>query len=162
VILVEMILMGIFATVFMDLLAGFLARKKMIYPFITPEAIGRWFFYMFRGKFVHENIQKTPALKNEKAGYFISHYLIGVVLAGLYLFLELKTPIIRDQAWMPLIFGIATVLLPWFWLLPSTGLGFMASKSSNRFLILRSNFINHTNFGVGLFLWIIVLHRFFL
>ncbi|MDH3347910.1 MAG: DUF2938 domain-containing protein [Desulfobulbaceae bacterium] len=161
-ILVEMILMGIFATVFMDLLAGFLARKKMIYPFITPEAIGRWFFYMFRGKFVHENIQKTPALKNEKAGYFISHYLIGVVLAGLYLFLELKTPIIRDQAWMPLIFGIATVLLPWFWLLPSTGLGFMASKSSNRFLILRSNFINHTNFGVGLFLWIIVLHRFFL
>jgi hypothetical protein len=162
VIVVEMILMGVFATIIMDLLAGFLVRKKIIFPFITPEAIGRWFFYMFRGKFVHHDIQKTPALINEKLGYFISHYSIGIVLAGIYLFLGLKMPVIHDQIWAPLLFGIVTVFLPWFWLLPSTGLGFMASKSSNRFLILRTNFINHTNFGVGLFLWIIVLHRFFL
>jgi hypothetical protein len=87
--------------------------------------------------------------------------LIGIVLAGIYLLLELKMPIIRDQLWMPLLFGIATVFLPWFWLLPSTGLGFMASKSSNRSLILRTNFVNHTTFGMGLFLWIITLHRFF-
>jgi hypothetical protein len=68
VIVLELILMGIFATFFMDLLAGFLVRKKMIYPFITPEAVGRWFFYMFRGKFIHHDIHKTPALKNEKFG----------------------------------------------------------------------------------------------
>ena len=160
-IVLELILMGLFATVFMDLLAGFLVRKKIIYPFITPEAIGRWFFYMFRGKFTHQDIHKTPALKNEKLGYLISHYLIGIVLAGIYLLLELKMPIIRDQIWVPLLFGIATVFLPWFWLLPSTGLGFMASKSSNRSLILRTNFVNHTNFGMGLFLWIITVHRFF-
>ena len=117
---------------------------------------------MFRGKFIHNDINKTPALKNEKSWCFISHYLIGIVLAGIYLFLELKGLVIRDQMWMPLLFGIVTVFLPWFWLLPSTGLGFMASKSSNRSIILRTNLINHTNFGVGLFLWVVSFHRLFL
>jgi hypothetical protein len=161
-ILIEMILMGIFTTFFMDFLAKFLVKRKLIYPFITPEAIGRWFLYMFRGKFKHEDIHKTPALKKEKFWYFISHYLIGIVLAGIYLFLKLNGLIIGDQKWMPLIFGIATVFLPWFWLLPSIGLGFMASKSSNRSLILRTNLLNHTNFGIGMTIWIVVFHQFFI
>ena len=155
-----MILMGVFATLFMDLLAGFLVKRKLIYSFIAPEAVGRWFLYMFRGKFIHQDIHKTPPLKNEKLWCFISHYLIGIVLAGIYLLLELKEPTIRDHVWMPLIYGIATVFFPWFWLLPSIGIGFLASKSSNRSLILKANLVNHTNFGLGLFLWVISIHRF--
>ena len=145
----------------MDLAAKFLARRKLIFPFITPEAIGRWFLYMFRGKFIHEDINTSPALQNEKFWCDVSHYLIGVVLAGIYLFLELKVPMIREQAWFSIVFGIATVILPWFWLLPSVGLGIMASKSQDRLRILRTNLTNHTNFGLGLFLWIVLFHRFF-
>lgn len=160
-IIIEMILMGIFATFFMDFFAGFLVKRKLIHSFIEPEAVGRWFLSMFRGKFIHKDIHKTPALKNEKFWCFISHYLIGIVLAGIYLFLELKAPAIRNQIWLPLIFGITTVFLPWFWLLPGIGLGFMASKSPNRSLILRTNLVNHTNFGLGLFLWVVIFHRLF-
>jgi hypothetical protein len=158
----EMILMGIFATLFMDILAGFLAKRKLIYPFISQEAIGRWFLYMFRGKFIHEDINKTPELKNEKLWCIISHYMIGIVLAGIYLYLEIREPIIRELVWLPLAYGILTVFLPWFWLLPSIGLGFVAWKSSNRALIIITNLANHTNFGVGLFIWILTFHRFFL
>ena len=104
-----MILMGIFATYFMDFLAGFLAKRKLIHAFITSEAVGRWFLYMFRGKFIHNDILKTPALNHEKLWCLISHYLIGIVLAGIYLLLELKAPTISDIVWSPLIFGIATV-----------------------------------------------------
>jgi len=154
--------MGIFATCFMDISAGFLAERRIIYPFITTEAMGRWFLYMFKGKFLHEDINKTPALKNEKMWCLISHYMIGVVLAGIYLFLEFKDPVIRNQPWTALIFGTATVFLPWFWLLPSIGYGFMASKSVNQYLIIRTNLINHTNFGLGLFIWIITIHNLFL
>ena len=161
-IVIEMILMGTFATFFMDFLAGFLVKRKLIQSFIEPEAVGRWFLYMFRGKFIHKDIHKTPALKNEKLWCFISHYLIGIVLAGIYLFLELKEPTVREQMWMPLAFGITTVFLPWFWLLPSIGLGFMASKAPNRSLVIRTNLANHTNFGLGLFLWIVSFHRFFM
>ena len=161
-IVVELILMGTFATLFMDFSAGFLVRKKIIYPFISQEAIGRWFLYMFRGKFIHEDINKTPALKNEKLWCLISHYMIGIVLAGIYLFLELNAPIIRNNTWISLVYGIVTVFLPWFWLLPSTGHGFIASKSPNRSLVLRTNLINHTNFGLGLLIWIVFFHRFFM
>ena len=161
-IVLESILMGIFGTYFMDFLAGYLVKRNLIHSFVTPEAIGRWFLYIFRGKFIHKDIHKTPGFNNEKLWYFISHYLIGVVLAGIYLFLEIKVPIIRNQMWMTLIFGIATVFLPWFLLLPSIGLGFMASKSSNRSLIIRTNLANHTNFGLGLFIWVVSFHRFFL
>jgi hypothetical protein len=42
-IIVEMILMGVFSTILMDFLAGFLAKRKFIYPFISQEAIGRFF-----------------------------------------------------------------------------------------------------------------------
>ena len=107
-------------------------------------------------------MEKTPALNNEKLWSFISHYLIGIVLAGIYLFLELKEPTIRYQIWIPLIFGIATVILPWFWLLPSIGLGFLASKSPNKLSIVKTNLVNHTNFGIGLFIWIVSFHRFFM
>jgi hypothetical protein len=161
-IILESILMGIFATFFMDFLAGYLVKRNLIHSFVTPEAIGRWFLCMFKGKFIHKDIHKTPALNNEKLWYFLSHYLIGIVLAGIYLFLELKEPAIRDQKWVTLIFGIATVFFPWFWLLPSIGLGFMASKSSNRSLIIRTNLVNHANFGLGLFIWVFFFHRLFI
>ena len=72
-IIIEMILMGIFATFFMDFLAGFLVKRKLIHPFIAPEDVGRWFLYMFRGKFVHKDIHKIPALKKEKFWCFLSH-----------------------------------------------------------------------------------------
>ncbi len=160
-IIIEMILMGVFATYFMDFLAGFLVKRRIIHSFIEPEAVGRWTLYMLRGKLIHKDIRQTPALKNEKLSALISHYLIGIVLAGIYLILELQVPTIRYQIWMPLIFGIATVILPWFWLLPSMGLGLLASKSSNKLSIIKTNLVNHTNFGLGLLIWIVSFHRFF-
>ncbi len=35
-IIIEMILMGIFATYFIDLLAGFLVKRKFIHSYIEP------------------------------------------------------------------------------------------------------------------------------
>jgi len=161
-IILEMILMGIFATYVMDFLAGLLVKRKIIYALIAPEVIGRWFLYMFRGKFVHKDIHKTPALNNEKLWCFLSHYLIGIAIAGIYLVLDLTVPIIRDQIWTPLVFGIATVLLPWLWMFPSIGIGLLASKSPDRSRILKTSIVNHTDFGLGLFIWIFFFHRFFI
>ena len=157
----EMILMGIFATFIMDIFAIFLVRSKIVSASIEPHIVGRWVLYMLRGKLVHENIRRTPALKNEKSAALISHYLIGIVLMGIYLFLELKEPAIRDQLWMPLVFGAATVLLPWLWLYPSIGIGFLASKTKRQsdFIIFSS--INHLNFGIGMTIWVVVFRRFF-
>lgn len=158
--LVEMILMGIWATLVMDVLSIILAKMKIIHPLIGPEVVGRWALYTARGKFIHEDIHKTPTLNNEKSAALISHYVIGVVLAGIYLFLELKVPTIRHQLWMPLIFGIATVLLPWLWLYPSIGLGFLASKAPKKSPYIVTSLFNHTDFGLGLLIWVAFLRPF--
>ncbi|MCP3875384.1 MAG: DUF2938 domain-containing protein [Desulfobacteraceae bacterium] len=162
ILILESVLMGVFATLIMDFFASVLAKRKIIHPFITPDAIGRWFLYMLKGKFTHDDISKTPPLKNEKLWCLISHYLIGVGLAGVYLLIESAVSTIRNQYWIPLAYGMVTVFLPWFWLLPSTGYGFIASKASNRLAVLRTNLLNHTNFGLGLMIWIILFHRYFL
>jgi len=161
-IIIKALLMGTIATFFMDFLAGILVKRKLIYPFISPEAIGRWFLYIFKEKLIHNDINETPNLKNEKLWCLISHYLIGIALAGVYLVLDTNISLIQEQPWMALVFGIATVCLPWFWLLPSIGIGIMASKSPNQSQILRTNLINHTNFGLGLLLWTVLFHRFFI
>ena len=160
-ILIESILSGIWATCFMDLLARFLSGRGLLYPFIIPEALGRWFRYMLKGKFRHGDINRTPEIKNEYTWYYVSHYLIGILLAGIYLVLAHGFGEILHLIWLAPVFGILTVSLPWFWLLPSIGLGVMARNSAKRYLILRTNFINHTNFGLGLFLWMILFHHIF-
>ncbi|MBU8932495.1 MAG: DUF2938 domain-containing protein [candidate division Zixibacteria bacterium] len=113
-----------------------------------------------KGKFIHKDINQTPVLNYEKSATLLSHYLIGIVLAGIYLLTELKVPTIRQQLWMPLIFGLTTVLLPWLWLYPSIGLGFLASKTPRRSLYIVTSLVNHTNFGLGLIVWIVVFRRF--
>ena len=59
-IIIEMLLMGVFANYFIDLYAGLLTKRKLIYPFTSPEAIGRWFLYIFKGKLIHKDINETP------------------------------------------------------------------------------------------------------
>ena len=152
--------MGVLATLFMDLLSILLGKSKIIHQLIEPQVVGRWTLYMFRGKFIHKDINKTPALNNEKSVTLLSHYLIGIVLAGIYLLLELKEPTIRHQLWMPLILGLTTVLLPWLWLYPSIGLGFLASKAPRKSPYIVTSLVNHTNFGLGLVLWIALFRRF--
>jgi hypothetical protein len=158
--LLEAILMGVVATLFMDLLAPRLTKMKIIHPLIGPEAVGRWILYMFRGKFIHRDINKTPPLNNERTVSILFHYLIGIALAAVYLFLEAKAPVFRNQSWMPVVFGVATVLLPWLWLYPSIGIGFLATKADNKSHYIITSLVNHTNFGLGLLIWVALFRRF--
>jgi hypothetical protein len=155
----EMILMGIWATLFMDFFALLLGELEIIRQLIGPEAVGRWILYMFRGKFIHADINQSPALSIEKSTTFLFHYLIGIALAGLYLLLESKIPAISHQSWMALIYGLATVLLPWLWLYPSLGLGLLASKAPRKSPYIITSLVNHTNFGLGMFLWILFFRQ---
>lgn len=160
-IVIKAILSGIWATFFMDSLAKILARGGIIYPFVTREAMGRWFLYMWKGTFRHGDINRSRALKNEQAWYYLSHYLIGIVLTGFYLLLASHIQVLREHVWTTLLYGLLTVAFSWFWLLPSIGFGVLAKKSAKRSRILPTNLINHLNFGFGLYLWMLVFHRLF-
>lgn len=150
----EVILIGSFATLFMDLTAILLSKLKIIQPVIESKIIGRWVLYMLKWKFIHKDITKTPELEYENKAAFLAHYLIGIVLAFIYLFFIKVLPAAQIQFVTPILFGLLTTLLPWLWLYPSIGLGFLALKTERTSTYLVTSTVNHFNFGLGLVIWI--------
>jgi hypothetical protein len=108
---------------------------------------------MPEGTFRHSNIVSTPRKSAECVVGWIAHYSIGisfaiafVALAGDY-WLQHPTPI------PAIVFGIVTVLAPFFIMQPSFGLGFAASKTSNPAQARLRSLMNHAAFGLGLYLF---------
>jgi hypothetical protein len=56
-----------------------------------------------------------------------------------------------------LVFGVVTVVAPFFIMQPSFGLGAAASKTSNPAQVRLRSLMNHTVFGIGLYLsgWLV-------
>ena len=144
-------LVGLGATLTFDMWGLFLK-----YAFrITPSNIclvGRWVRYMRAGVFQHANIAAAPRKPGECLIGWVAHYSIGVTfalafiaLAGLN-WLQSPTP-------LPAIgFGIVTVLAPFCIMQPALGLGWAASKTSNPPQARLRSLLNHTAFGIGLYL----------
>ncbi len=151
--ILEIILLGSFATLFMDLSAKLLSRLKIIQPVIESRIVGRWVLYMLKGKFIHKDITKTPELEYENKAAILAHYLIGIVLAFIYLVFKELLPAAQIQFVTPIIFGLLTTLLPWLWLYPSIGLGFLAFKTERTSTYLITSTVNHFNFGLGFAIW---------
>ena len=146
------ILIGLGATLIFDLWGLFLK-----YAFkITPSNIclvGRWLRYMPEGTFKHSNIVSAPQKSAECTVGWIAHYTIGVMFALAFVafagnnWLQHPTPI------PAIVYGVVTVLAPFFIMQPSFGLGFAASKTANPAQARLRSLMNHTAFGVGLYLF---------
>lgn len=52
-----------------------------------------------------------------------------------------------------ILFGVVTVLMPFFIMQPAFGLGFAASRTPNPTQARLRSLMNHTAFGVGLYLF---------
>jgi hypothetical protein len=146
------ILLGLGATLTFDLWAMFLK-----YAFkITPSNIclvGRWLCSMPEGTFVHSNIASAPHKRAECTVGWIAHYMIGITFASAYIAWVGSNWLQRPMPIPAITFGIVTVLAPFFILQPSFGLGFAASKAANPAQARLRSLLNHTAFGVGLYLF---------
>lgn len=146
------IFMGLGATLTFDLWALFLK-----YAFrITPSNIclvGRWLRYMPEGVFQHSNIASTPPQRAECTIGWIAHYLIGVTFS--LVFVALAGPAwLRQPTPIPaLLFGVVTVLAPFFVMQPLMGHGLAASKSPHPAQARILSLMNHVAFGAGLYLF---------
>ncbi len=149
--ILKVILTGIGATIIFDLWGQFLK-----YAFkITPSNIclvGRWVLYMPQGIFRHPNINKAEAKKGECPVGWVVHYMIGISLAAIFTILAGSGWFESPQLLPAIIFGIATAAAPLFIMQPAFGFGFAASKSPNPMQARLRSVMNHTAFGVGLYL----------
>lgn len=150
--IISAVVMGIGATLTFDLWGLFLK-----YTFRIPPSniclVGRWVRYMPAGIFRHANITASPQKRAECLVGWVSHYLIGVTFAGIFVAL-LGTRWLEHPMPSPAIaFGVVTVLAPFFILQPSFGFGIAASKSANAMQARIRTLMNHVAFGVGLYVF---------
>jgi len=142
---------GLGATLVMDLWAIFLKRTFNI-PSLNYCLVGRWLRYMPEGIFKHGSIAVVPARPAECAIGWIAHYAIGVIFA-LILVLLVSPGWLQQPTILPaLIFGIATVAVPFFIMQPSLGLGVAASKTPDPTRARLKSLMTHVVFGLGLYI----------
>ena len=152
----EAVLVGLGATLLIDLWALFLRRAFSI-PSLNYCLLGRWVLYIPGGKIVHESITATPQKPHECIVGWIAHYMIGVTFALLFVLLASGSWLARPTLLPALAFGIATVLVPFFTMQPSFGLGVAASKTPHPNRARLKSLMTHSVFGVGLYVSAYVL-----
>jgi len=147
---ISAIFMGFGATLTFDLWGLFLKQTFRITP-SNICLVGRWIRYMPAGTFKHSNIGSTPSKSAECTVGWIAHYTIGVTFASAFVVL-VGLDWLQHPTLMPaLIFGVVTVLAPFFIMQPLLGLGFAASNTPNPTQARLRSLLNHAAFGVGLY-----------
>lgn len=147
---------GLGATLATDLWALFL---KHTFRIAAPNycLVGRWLRYMPEGIFRHSSIASVPQKRGECTAGWIAHYMIGITFAVAFAaFVGNDWP--QHPTLLPaLVFGVATVLMPFFIMQPAFGLGLAASKTSNPTQARLRSLMNHVVFGIGLYLsaWLV-------
>lgn len=156
--LISAILIGLGATLTTDLWALFLKRAFKI---SSPNycLVGRWLRYMPEGIFNHSNIASAPQKSAECTVGWIAHYLIGITFAIAFVAFVGNNWLQHPKLIPAIIFGVVTVLMPFFIMQPSFGLGLAASKTSNPMQARFRSLINHTAFGIGLYLFGLLINR---
>lgn len=148
--LFRIVLVGVGATLVMDLWAFFLKRAFAI-PSLNYCLVGRWLEHMPDGRFTHHSIGKSePKLLECHVGW-AAHYVIGVVFAAILIAITSPSWLQEPTIIPPIFFGLATVVVPFFFMQPSFGLGVAASKTPNPKQARLRSLMAHASFGVGLY-----------
>ena len=150
--LMSAIIIGLGATLTTDLWALFL---KHFFRITAPNycLVGRWLLYMPEGIFRHSSITSTPQKRAECMIGWIVHYMIGITFAIAFVAWVGNNWLQHPTLLPAILFGIVTVLMPFFIMQPAFGLGLAASKTSNPMQARLRSLMNHIVFGIGLYLF---------
>lgn len=144
------LLVGAGATAFMDLMAA--ARRRL---FRSPTAdyalVGRWLAHVVRGRFHHESIKSSPAIRGERLIGWTAHYVVGIAFACLLLAISGVDWLCRPRLGAALIVGIGSVAAPFFIMQPGMGAGIAASRTPDPAAARVRSLVTHTLFGIGLY-----------
>lgn len=142
--------MGVGATLVMDLWNLFLKRAFSIAS-LNYGLLGRWLLHMPAGTFRHANINAAAPKPFEAGAGWIAHYSIGIALALVFVALAPQGWQARPTLFPALLYGMATVVFPYFIMQPSLGLGMASSRTPKPTQARLKSLATHTVFGIGLY-----------
>jgi hypothetical protein len=141
---------GLGATLVMDLW-NLLLKRAFSIPSLDYCVLGRWLGHMPGGTFRHASITAAPQKPFECTVGWIAHYTTGVTFALVFVALASSDWLVRPTVLPALLYGIGTVVFPFFIMQPSLGLGIAASRTPRPTQARLKSLVTHTVFGVGLY-----------
>jgi hypothetical protein len=108
---------------------------------------------MSEGIFRHPNIVSAPRKSAECSTGWVAHYVIGIVFTIIFAVFVNDSWFLRPTMMPAIVFGLGTVLMPFFIMQPAFGLGWAASRTPNPVQARLRSLMTHTAFGVGLYLF---------
>ncbi|VXA56510.1 conserved membrane hypothetical protein [Acinetobacter proteolyticus] len=148
--LFQILCLGVAATIMMDI--WLLLLKRLNLPSLNFALLGRWIGWMFRGKFIHASIAQSSAIRQEYALGWLAHYSVGILFAFSFVLIVGDVWLRHPQFSAAFIFGVITVLIPFFIMQPAMGAGIASSKTAQPLYNCLRSLINHAIFGCGLYL----------
>jgi len=157
--LISAIFIGLGATLTFDLWAQFL---KYTFKITSSNIclVGRWLRCMPEGTFKHANIASTLQKSAECIIGWVGHYTIGIMFSIAFLAFAGSNWLQHPTLIPAIAFGVVTVLAPFFIMQPLMRLGYGASKTSNPTQARFRSLMNHTAFGIGLYLFALLVNWF--
>lgn len=157
VIVFQAVITGISATFIMDLWSLF--QKHIIHvPPLNYGLVGRWFLWMFRGKFRHNTILSTASVDKEFFIGWVLHYLIGVLFAFIPLLLQGLNWFCEPSLITAILVGLLTLSAPFIIMQPAFGFGFAASRTPRPWLARILGILTHLMYGLGLYIIVIFIN----
>ena len=143
---------GILGSVFMDITEVQMS-KRGISSGVKGAYIGRWFYGILGGVFMHKDIAKTKPINNEARIGQLFHFIIGggaVALLYPVFLIIIGFETISNHLLLSSIFGLLTSVFPWFILMPSFGWGLFGTKAPVGSKPIISPIVSHIAFGLGI------------
>lgn len=153
----KILFIGIGATATMDIYS-FILRQFGIHG-LDYKFLGRWIGHMLNGKFVHNKIFNSLAIKNEHIIGQFAHYFIGIVFAFLLVIIFGKKWLESPSLFPALAIGLLTMAAPFFLMQPAFGFGIAGSNLPNPNKARLMSLIIHCVYGIGLYLSAILISK---
>ena len=145
----DIIIAGITACLAMDIFQRFLLITTR-QPSSNWAVVGRWAFNVLRtARLYQPDIESADEIKGEHAFGWVVHYVVGIGYAFIYakfMQKDLLTASLSDG----LLFGLFSVIVPWFFFLPVLGKGIMAKHTPAPAKVCMLALANHCVFGLGM------------
>jgi DUF2938 family protein len=144
------LLIGLGATLVLDAWTLVLRRALGIR---APDwaLVGRWIGHVRRGRFRHADIAAAAPVRGEQPLGWCFHYATGIAFAAALLAAN-GAVWARQPTLLPcLLFGLFTVVLPWFVMQPALGAGIAAARTPNPAQARTRSLATHAAFGFGLY-----------
>ena len=145
----DIILAGVGACVIFDVWQRALQRMTGIPP-SNWAVVGRWLIGLTTGHgLIQAGLAQRPAHPRELPAGWTLHYVVAIGYAALYAMM-MEAGWLTSGALDGLLFGVASVVVPWFFFMPATGNGMMARLTPNPRLACILALKMHAIFGLAL------------